>query len=73
MKTETRLGSDNTESDILSMMDCADLRKRVIKAVNYHERLANAIEDLLSTEECICDHQGTCSLCLYQSLLEEVA
>lgn len=48
----------------------------IVTAVNFHDRLCDALGDLLSTEECVCIEaeleKGNCSVCTYEKLLEEI-
>lgn len=48
----------------------------IVTAVNFHDRLCDALDDLLSTEECVCIEaeleKGNCSVCTYEKLLEEI-
>ena len=52
--------------------DCAF----IVAAANYHDRLCDALNDLLSTENCVCLEaeleKGKCSVCTYEKLLEEI-
>lgn len=42
----------------------------------YYWKLVDALEDLLSTEKCVClmaeIKQGTCSVCTYRKLLAKI-
>jgi hypothetical protein len=42
----------------------------------YYWKLVEALEDLLSTEECVCCEaelkKGTCSVCTYKKLLAKI-
>lgn len=42
----------------------------------YHNKLVTALEDMLSTEECVCESaelkKGACSVCAYEKLLNRI-